>query len=116
MPPDNDNGRPRGRSGAAASVCDDAARLPRRIDAFLHDALVEILLTAERAWWLRRAEDFERAKPVPGEWRGLVTTREGLSARWQRLDQTARACRRRAEMCSPVAAASDVAAVLREVA
>ena len=43
-----------------------------RIDAFVHDALLEVMVTAERSWWLRRAEDFERAKPRIGDFHGAA--------------------------------------------
>ena len=47
-------------------------------------------------WYLRRAADFEAAKPRPGEYTGNAT-REQLSARWQFCDQVARAFRAKAE-------------------
>ncbi|WP_341241235.1 hypothetical protein [uncultured Nocardioides sp.] len=59
----------------------------------LQDALSE----ASGAYWSRRAEAFEAAKPAPGEFHGKATRAE-LSARWCLMDKTARACRARASV------------------
>lgn len=59
----------------------------------IQDALAE----ASGAYWSRRAETFEAAKPVPGEFHGKATRAE-LSARWCLMDKTARACRERASV------------------
>jgi hypothetical protein len=104
------------RNNRPLHPCDDATGAPRRIDAFLHDALTEVLLGAERNWWLRRAEDFERAKPRPaGEFYGQAS-RGQLRERWLRLDEMARACRARAHVSAEKCVRADVANVLREVA
>lgn len=57
----------------------------------LQDAIAE----GAAAYWLGRAEEFERCKPRPGEYHGRATRAE-LSARWRRCDDTAKACRNRA--------------------
>lgn len=113
-PPDNDRGRP-GEKAASNVISSDTLSLPQRIDNFLQDALTEIMLTAERAWWLRRAEDFERAKPVPGEYVGGASHAD-LRAQWLRLDRMARACRARASVSPFEDIREDVAAVLEDVA
>lgn len=55
------------------------------------DAMTETL----RAHWLRRAEDFERARPRRSDFTGRVTQAE-LLERDARLAAIALACRRRA--------------------
>jgi hypothetical protein len=82
---------------------------------FTRGVLVDALLTAEREWWLRRAEDFERAKPTSGQFHGRAPHAE-LSAQWRRLDEAAKACRVRAGVCDPDRADADVCAVLEEAA
>lgn len=67
--------------------------------------LTDALNEATRAYWLRRAETFEAARPRPGEFHGRAT-RADLSARWQRLTAIAQACRARAEL-APLEAAPD---------
>jgi hypothetical protein len=57
----------------------------------IQDALAE----ATSDYWERRAEAFEDARPVPGEFHGNET-REELRERWLRLTEIAAACRRRA--------------------
>lgn len=111
--PDDDRGRP-GERAASSVNSGDVTRIPLRVDAFLHDALLDVLMTGERYWWLKRAETFERAKPVPGGDYTGQASRQELSAQWQRLDEMARACRARAELCSRQAAEHDVATVLSE--
>lgn len=58
--------------------------------------LQEALLDGDVHYWQRRAEDFEWARPRPGEWRGQATEAE-QAERDQRLAETALACRRKAE-------------------
>ena len=86
-----------------------------RLDAFLHDALLEVFLAAERQWWLKRADEFLAARPTPGDFTGEATRAE-LSAQWRRLTEIARACRARAEVSPVEDLREDVANVLREVA
>lgn len=107
---------PAANRGASNVNYRDNSTVPQRIDDFLHDALAEVMLTAERQWWLRRAEDFERAKPRPvGEFHGRMTAAQ-LRAQWLRLDAMARACRARAQVSPVDHIREDVANVLQEVA
>lgn len=55
----------------------------------------DVLREGEAIYWLRRAQQFEDAKPRQGDFHGLAT-REELSAAWQRCNGLAEACRARA--------------------
>lgn len=78
----------------------------------LQDALTE----AAGAYWSRRAETFEAAKPRPDEFHGKATRQE-LSARWCLMDKTARACRERASVSLiPQQIEPDVLSAIWEVA
>lgn len=66
-------------------------------DPFTWSVLADAYNIGRRLWWLRRARDFENAKPLPGEFHGNAT-REQLSARWRWCDDVARACRAKAEL------------------
>jgi hypothetical protein len=81
------------------------------LDPFTWGVLTDAYNTGHRLWWLKRARDFENAKPLPGEYHGNATPVE-LSARWRWCDEIARACRAKAEM---VGADEEIAAILREV-
>jgi hypothetical protein len=77
----------------------------------LQDALNE----ATASYWLRRADQFEEAKPTLADHRGQATTAE-LSVQWRELDRVARACRERAAV-SPVPGISvEVIEAVREAA
>lgn len=67
------------------------------LDNFTRGILADAFREGQRQWWLKRAEDFERAKPKSGDFHGRAT-REELSRRWQWLDGVERACRAKAEM------------------
>lgn len=84
----------------------------RDLDPFTWGVLADAWNVGRRLWWLKRARDFENAKPLPGEYHGNAT-REQLSARWRFCDDVARACRAKAEM---VGVDEDLEAVLRSVA
>lgn len=66
-----------------------------------------------RRYWMKRAEDFENAKPRLGEFHGNAT-REQLRARWIWLDEVARACRARATVAPLEDIAPEAEAVMRE--
>lgn len=59
--------------------------------------VVDVFRMASRDYWMRRAEEFEAAKPRVGDFHGQAT-REELSAAWQRCHRIAEACRQRALM------------------
>ena len=82
--------------------------------ARLLDASVRYLAESGAAYWLRRAEQFESAKPTLSDFRGQSAAVE-LRAKWRELDAIARACRNRA-VVSPLSLAEEVAEVLGEVA
>ena len=60
--------------------------------------LQDALLDGDVHYWERRAQQFEWARPRPGEWLGQSTEAE-RAERDQRLAETAQACRRKAEFC-----------------
>lgn len=82
------------------------------LDPFSWGVLTDAYNIGHRLWWLKRARDFENAKPLPGEFVGNAT-REQLSARWRWCDEVARACRAKAEM---VGIDEEIEHLLREVA
>lgn len=71
---------------------------PETFELLAASLLADVFRQVEFEQWLARAEEFERCKPRPDQWHGNAT-REELSARWQRCDEIARACRNRATMC-----------------
>lgn len=73
-----------------------------RYDAehFTKRLLTDCMVEATAAYWLRRAEQIEKARPRPEDHTGSATRAE-LSAQWQRLTGIARACRARAQV-SPI--------------
>jgi hypothetical protein len=78
---------------AAVSVeqtADNLTQLQRRL-------VLEAVETAEAWWWLRRAEEYEAARPRPEEFHGRAS-RADLSRRWCDLTELAQACRARAAM------------------
>lgn len=79
--------------------------------------LTDCLNEATRAYWLRRAEQFEAARPRPGDFHGQSTL-EDRRRRWRELTAIANACRARAEVSVLDAAEvhPDVEAVWSEVA
>ena len=78
--------------------------------------LQDVMSDASRIWWLKRALDFEQAKPRPGDFIGNSTP-EGRQARWERLDSLARACRMKAEVADhPDDVAREIDNVLSEEA
>ncbi|WP_343909043.1 hypothetical protein [Nocardioides aquiterrae] len=65
------------------------------LDHFRARVLQDALNEAMAAYWLRRAEQFEAARPTLADFRGEASAAE-LGARWRELDEVARACRARA--------------------
>lgn len=84
------------RARESTTATGSETTVPHRIDRFLHDVLLDVLLSGERRYWLKRAEDFAKV---------------GTPA----CDEIARACRARAEVSPVDHIREDIAAVLREV-
>lgn len=93
------------------------AELAEYADHFRHRMLVEALREATASHWLRRAEDFERAKPVPPPG-GFVDpeSRERARAAWRRCHETAQACRNAAAVALIQDVDAEVETALSEVA
>lgn len=89
------------------SLADYLAHFERRI-------MIDAALEASRSYWLRRAEDFERAKPVepPGGFKYPEQARE----QWRRCHALAKACRNAAEVAPVQDIADALDAVLGDVA
>jgi hypothetical protein len=96
--------RPRPRSHLSAAGSGEAylrarptpdEQLAEYVDNFRRRVLQDALNEATASYWLRRAEDFERAKPRREKYRGQATD-DDLRTAWQRCDQAAQACRARA--------------------
>ena len=83
---------PEGLAQAMEPLLSAAERLAVR-------AVQEALTAAVPAYWLRRAAEYEDARPRPGDWPGTATEAE-LAERWQRLTATAEACRLHARFIS----------------
>lgn len=66
------------------------------LDHFAQRLIRDAFNEATAAYWLRRAEQFEAARPKPGDYFGQAT-REEVRAQYDRLTMTAHACRARAE-------------------
>ena len=100
---------PRGESrGPDVRLVGDVPSVPPdALEQFAKRVILDALCDASRAWWLKRAEDFERARPVPGEYAGRAT-REELRQRWRELTEIADACRAKAAVCEPSDAATDL--------
>ncbi len=84
------------------------------LDNFIRRTLQDALAEATRSYWLRRAADFEAAKPIepPGGFRNPEAARE----QWRRCHAAATACRNAAELAPLQDYTSVVESVLGEVA
>lgn len=67
------------------------------LDHFTKRLLTECLEAATKAFWLRRAQQLEAARPRVGEFHGQASI-EDLRARWSELTEQANACRARARV------------------
>lgn len=65
--------------------------------------IADVFRMATYDYWMRRAEEFEGAKPKVGDFHGAAS-REELSAAWQRCHSVAQACRDRAALAAGRAA------------
>lgn len=72
-----------------------AAEIVEHVDHFRRRVLADALQEATAAYWERRAEVFEAARPRRGDYFGNAT-RDDLRAQDERLAAMARACRSRA--------------------
>ncbi len=78
----------------------------------LQDALNE----ATSAYWLRRAAQFEDARPRLGDYHGRAT-RDELRTRWHELTEIALACRHAAQLARwQTEVTDDVLGAVREAA
>lgn len=71
--------------------------LHAELGPFARRLVEESLLTALPASWLRRAAEFEAARPRPGDFHGAASAAD-LAARDRRCAEAAQACRERAEL------------------
>jgi hypothetical protein len=87
------------------------------LDHFVARVLQDALTEATAQYWLRRTQAFEQAAPRPGEYNGNATPEE-LRERWKECVNTAKACRRHAQllMSQPEEISDEVRAVLEDVA
>lgn len=97
LPDRHDEGRP-GERAASNVTTGNTVSIPD-FDNWSRRVIQDALNESTRAFWLKRAEDFERAKPRPDEYHGNKT-REQLRAQWLWCHETAQACRNKAVMVS----------------
>ena len=69
--------------------------LDDHLDHFGYRLLRDAMNEATAGYWLRRAEDFERARPRPGDYAGQATEVD-IARRDARLREAAQACRAKA--------------------
>lgn len=103
MTPGNEQ-RPGGGTEALKSFRGDTASLPAfpegvadELTRFGVRLIEDAIATAAPWFWLRRADQFEDARPRPGDFVGLATD-EDLAERDARLAGTAEACRQHADL------------------
>jgi hypothetical protein len=75
------------------------ADLIEHIDHFQHRVVQDALQDATAAYWRRRADTFDAARPRAGDYFGRAT-REQVREQDARLAAAARACRARADVLS----------------
>lgn len=85
------------------------------VEHFRARVLQDALNEATASYWLRRAEQFEQAKPRLGEHFGNRTA-DDLRAKWRELDEIVRACRNRATVSLWQDLDEETQQILREVA
>lgn len=73
--------------------------LPFRLDVdhFVKRLLIDCLLEQTSEYWLKRADDFEKAKPRLGDFNGGLTAEESRE-KVEELNQIATACRNAAKL------------------
>lgn len=91
----------------------DPQALRSNVDHFVLRLLTECLDEASKKQWLKRATDFENARPRLDDFHGQATKGE-LGRRWRELTEIANACRSRASVAPLDEIAPDVARVWDE--
>ena len=90
------------------------AEVVEQVDQVARRIIIDALTEATAAYWHRRAEAFELAKPRLDDFHGQATHAE-LSAQWRRADETAKACRNRASLALVESWDAEVVEALAEV-
>lgn len=85
------------------------------VEHFQMRVLQDALASAHAGQLIRRAEQFEAARPRPGDFHGRAT-RSDLSRRWRELTEIAEALRAKAAIVSDSPVSLHVVDELREVA
>jgi hypothetical protein len=111
--PESDRSRPAANGTASKLSDDDVISIGQTLDHFLFRLLQDCVREASRSYWLKRAQDFDKAKPTPADFHGQAT-RETLREQWYRLDEVAQACRNKASLCPFDDVADEVDQALRE--
>lgn len=104
-------------SDRAADAAHDLGRVLARIgdaQARERDEFAHMLAEATAAWWMRRAETFEWARPRPGDYRGRASD-AAIAELDRRLAATAAACRRHARLVIERGPTGEDYALLEEV-
>jgi hypothetical protein len=68
------------------------------LEHFQYRLVRDAINEASAAYWLRRADEFEAARPQIGDFHGSAS-RENLRSRFERLTAIAEACRNRSRVC-----------------
>ncbi len=74
-----------------------AAVLAEHVEHFRRRVVQDALSEATSAYWCRRADQFERARPTLDDFAGNATDTQ-RRAKWHELAAVARACRARASI------------------
>lgn len=95
----HDSTQPEGRCPRCGAVSREPVALADYLDHFRWRVLQDGLAEATATYWLKRADDFEQAKPVEpaGGW-ATPAAAERARLQWKRCEETAQACRNAAEM------------------
>jgi hypothetical protein len=107
--------RPAGNRTASDVTAGDSFILGQTVEQFVYRLVTDCLNEATRSYWLRRARDFEDARPTWDDDYHGAAARDELREQWYRLTAIAQACRARAEVAPIEDIDPDVATVLREV-
>ncbi len=77
-----------------------AGDLVEQVVAFQRRILQDALAHATAEYWLKRAEQYEWARPRPGDFVPTHVTRADRQRRWDLLTAKAQACRHRATLAT----------------